>query len=356
MTQERKLRHWMMGAGFALGFPILGASAQTPSAVVGGETIASPELVAAACKEGAVVFYTAQADADERAITRKFGERFPCVKISIISAVTGRLFERIQTEATAGSPQADVALLTDEALAEQLIEKKLVRQWTPPSDDKYGETAKRKGWWYAASSTYLYPVYNSDLVSDAEAPKSWKDLLDPKWKGQIGTVSVTLGGTGWMQYYFLDKVMGEDYLRKFVAQEPKVFTSYAPLGLGVARGEYKIGLVGLVVDYPLRVTQGAPIKPIYPVEGIPVANYPLVVINNSPHPKTAELFANWYLSKEGQSQLVSVRGTYSLRNDVEAAEGNPPAGKLRPWNPGNDEIVREYQKLIDTATRVFGTR
>lgn len=356
MRHKSTLRRWIAGVGIAVGLPMAGALAQTPSPVIDGETIASADLVAAACKEGQVVFYTAQADADERTITRKFEEQFPCIKVSIISAVTGRLFERIQTEALAGTPQADVALITDEALAQQLIEKKLIRQWLPPSDDKYDDTAKKKSWWYAGSSTYLYPVYNSDLVSEADAPKSWKDLLDPKWKGQIGTVTVTLGGTGWMQYYFLKKVMGEDYLSKFAAQEPKMFTSYAPLGLGVARGEYKIGLVGLVVDYPLRVTQGAPIKPIYPTEGIPVANYPLVVLAGSPHSKAAELLANWYLSKQGQGQLVKVRGTYSLRADVAAAPGNPPAGKLKPWNPGNDEIVREYRNLIDTTTRVLGNR
>lgn len=330
------------------------ALAQAPSNVVEGETIASPDLVKAACNEGGVVLYTAQADADERAVIRNFEKDFSCIKVSIISAVTGRLFERIQTEATAGKGQGDVALITDEALAGELIQKKLARSWTPPSDNKYPANMKVPGWWYAGSSTLLYPTYNSDLVTDAEAPKSWKDLLDPKWRGQIGTVTVTLGGTGWMQYYFMKKVLGDEFLKAFAAQQPKVFTSYAPLGLGLARGEYKIGLLGLVVDYPLRVTQGAPVKPIYPTEGIPVANYPLMLLAGPPHPAAAELLANWYLSKRGQASLVAVRGVYSARSDVAPAKGNPPASELKLWNPGNAEIVANYRSLISDVMPLIG--
>ena len=148
------------------------AAAQTPSPVVDGETIATPELVKAACAEGQVVYYTAQSDADERAITKVFQQHFPCISVSIVSAVTGRLFERLQTEIAAGKVLGDVVILTDEALVQKLIDQKRVRAWTAPEDAAYPATAKLPGWWYAASGSLMIPIYNTDSVAKADAPKT----------------------------------------------------------------------------------------------------------------------------------------------------------------------------------------
>lgn len=334
----------------------LQAEAQTPQGTIDGEVIASTELVKAACSEKKVVLYTAQGDADERGIMADFKKDFPCIDVSVVSLVTGRQYERIQTEALAGQVQADVSLVTDEAIAQEMIKKKLVRSWMPPAADKYPSNAKVEGWWYAASGARLYPVYNSDLVSDSEAPKSWKEILDPKWKQQIGVASISAGGTPWMMYYFLDKVVSDTYIRDLAAQQPKIFTSYQPLGLGVARGEYKIALLANVVDFPLRVRQGAPLKPIYPTEGVPFVNYPIMLLEKSPNQKAGELLANWYLSKRGQTSLGRVRGGSSPRTDVPAPEGAPSGEKLKLWNPGNQEIVENYAAFVQKVMPVMSGR
>jgi iron(III) transport system substrate-binding protein len=327
-----------------------------PLPVVDGETIGTLELVKAACTEGQVTFYTAQSDADERTILKPFEKQFPCVKVSVISAVTGRLYERIQTEAQAGKVQADLAILTDEALVQKLIDGKLVRPWMSPLDAKYPPNAKDSGWWYAASGSLMYPIYNTDLVKAADAPKSWKDLLDPKWQGKLATSPVTIGGTAWMQYAFLREKFGSDYLVKLAAQQPALFTAYNPVVLAVARGESLVGITSALNEYPLRVGEGAPTAPVYPPEGLPFTNYPMVLLANAPHPGAGELFANWYLSRVGQAGLVTVRGAYSVRDDVPPAKGNPPLADARPWNPGHERIVKEHAALVTEATQVFGRR
>ncbi len=330
------------------------AAAQAP--VVGGETIGTPELVQAACAEGQVTYYTAQSDGDEREIVKPFEKQFSCIKVSVISAVTGRLYERIQTEAQAGKPQADLALITDEALAQTLIDGKMVRPWTPPEATQYPANTKVGGWWYSASGSFMYPIYNTEIVSAAEVPKTWKDLLDPKWKGKIATSPITIGGTAWMQYGFFKASFGDTYLKQFAANEPKLFPSYSAAVLSVARGETSIAIVSALNDYPVRMQQGAPIKPLYFAEGIPFTNYPMLLLASAPHPYAAELFANWYLSKTAQAELVRVRGAYSVRADVGPAKGNPPLSSLHPWNPGHDAILRDHDALIADVTAVFGNR
>ncbi len=329
------------------------ARAQSP--VVGGETIATPELVKAACDEGAVTYYTAQSDDDERAIAQSFQKAFPCVSVSVISAVTGRLYERIQTEFQAGKVVGDIALLTDEALVGKLIELRQLRPWIPPEAGLYPPNAKQDGWWYAASGSVMLPVYNTEAVGKQDAPKSWQELLDPKWKGKLTTAPITIGGTAWVTFDFLQTRFGRDYLVKFAAQQPKLLPAYNQVVLAVARGEQLIGVASTLNEYPLRVAQGAPIAPIYPTEGCPYTNYPMILLANSPHPHAAELFANWYLSKAGQAALVKQRGAYSVRTDVASAEGNPPLEQLHIWNPGRVSL-QQHDELVAEVSQILGSR
>ncbi|MEJ1976162.1 MAG: extracellular solute-binding protein [Acetobacteraceae bacterium] len=194
------------------------AWAQTPSPVVDGETIGTPALVAAACAEGKVTYYTAQRDADERQIVQKFQAAFPCITVSVISAVTGRLYERLLTEGQAGKTQADLAILTDEALTQHMIETKMLRPWTPPQASLFAANAKQDGWWYGASGALMYFIYNTQSVEEADAPKHWADLLDPKWKGKISMASVTTGGTSWVQFDYMKEKLPPTYLPALAAQ------------------------------------------------------------------------------------------------------------------------------------------
>ena len=338
---------------FLLATPALAA---TPSPVVGGETIATPELVAAACAEGAVTYYTAQRDADEREIVKEFAQAFPCITVSVISAVTGRLYERLLTENQAGKTQADLTIITDEALTQRMIDSRMLRPWTPPQAGLFAADAKQDGWWYGASGALMYIVTNTETVPPADAPKSWADLLAPRWKANMSMATVTTGGTSWVQFDFMKTQMPAAYLPALAAQEPKVFSAYAAVTQSVARGETAVGITDSLDDYPLRVGQGAPIKPVYPAEGVPFVNYPMMLLAAAPHPHAAELFGNWYLSKAAQTELVRLRGVYSFRADVAPAPGNPPLTGLKLWNPGHDAVLRDHDTLVNDVVAIFGRR
>ena len=332
------------------------ANAQMPSPTIAGETIATAAQVAAACAEGRVTYYTAQRDVDERQIVQKFQQAFPCIQVSVISAVTGRLYERLMTESQAGKPQADLTIITDEALTQRLVDAKMVRPWTPPQAAMFAPNAKQDGWWYGASGALMYFIVNNAAVPEAGAPTSWADLADPRWKGNISMAPVTTGGTSWVQFDFMKLNLPAPYLPALAAQQPKVFSAYAAVGQSVARGETTIGIIDSLDDYPLRVGQGAPIRPIYPTEGVPFVNYPMMLLTNAPHPAAAELFGNWYLSKVAQTELVRLRGVYSFRADVDPAPGNPPLAGLKLWNPGHDAVIRDHDALVNDIIQTFGRR
>lgn len=346
----------LLWAGFAAVALLQGGTAaRAQSPVVDGEVIGTTDLVKAACAEGALTYYTAQSDDDERAIAQPFAKRFPCIRVSVISAVTGRLYERMQTEAQAGKVVGDVAMLTDESLARELAEKKLIRPWNAPLAAAYPASSRQDGWFYAASGTFMMMTYNTDLVEKNDAPKAWQDLVNPKWKGKLVGAPITIGGSAWYLYAYLREAYGHDFLVKLAAQQPAMMPSYNPVATGVARGEYLVGLTASLNEYAIRIGQGAPLQPVYPADGVPFVSYPMMLLANAPHPAAGELFANWYMSREGQAALVKQRGAYSLRTDVPAAKENPPLSSIHVWTPGLVTAERR-NAMIEEWGQVFGAR
>lgn len=355
MSSQTLLRTILAGIGSLAILASPGAihAQSLPEPKIGNEVIGTPELVKAACTEGAVSYYTGQDGNDERQILRDFEKQFPCIKVSVISVGTSQLYERVRTEAQAGRVNGDVMLLSDIALAGKLIDEGMLRRWTAPSDAAYPASGKSDGWWYAASSTLVYPIYNTELVTGEQVPRSWKDLLKPEWKGKFGVGPVNVGGPQWVQYAFMLEVLGEDYLKALVAQQPQIYTTLNPVVLGTARGELLGGIVAHLNDYPVRVRQGAPTAAVYPPEGIPVSYYPMMLLKGAAHPAAGELLANYYLSKVGQGRLVEIRGAYSARADVAPAKGNKPIAELKLWNPGYEKIKQTHAAVIDKTLSLF---
>lgn len=328
-------------------------AAQMPSNTVNGEVVGSPDLVQKACAEGQVVFYTQHSESQANQIAAIFQKSFPCIKVLVVSAVGGRITERVLNEVQTGKSQGDVLMSNDMNTINILEQKKWLRSWTPPSADKYPDGAKQQGVWYAGASAIIYPVYNTDLVKPEDAPKTWKDLLDPKWKGKIAAPDVALGGTSWMQYFFFRKKYGDDFIRLFAAQKPTLFLSDQTMTLAVARGEFPIGLLGSP-SYSFRVDQGAPLKNVYPADGVIAVPDAVMLPEHSPHPNAAELFGNWYLSKEGQTAEITIRGIWSFRKDLPmAAKQNPPATALNFWHSNIGDVLANYKSLINVVQADF---
>lgn len=328
------------------------AQAQQPPNVIDGELIATPEVVKAACAEGQVTYYTSQSEADERDIIKPFEKAFPCVRVSVISIVTGRLYERVRTEAQAGVTQADALTNSSEILTEKMVEAKLGRDWVPPSADNYPDGSKHQGYWYASVTTVMAPFYNTQIVQGADVPTSWRVLVDPKWSGRIGASPITIGGTGWLFYAFIKEKFGLDFVRAFAAQRPRMFTAFDPTVLAVARGELAVGVVSNVNLYNKEAV-GAPIRTVFPEEGVPFVNLPMMLVAGSPHPNAALLFGNWYLSRQGQASVVRVRGAYSARRDVAPAPGNPPLDKLNIWRVPLKTMMEQNDAFVAEITNIF---
>jgi iron(III) transport system substrate-binding protein len=327
----------------------LAAVVATPAAA---QNFGSSELIAAAKKEGRLVFYTANFAEVEQEVIKAFNKRFPEIKVEMVRAPGGQLITRIKTEAAAGKLAADVVNHSDRGL--MLDIENLFMDYAPPNAADYlPDVLVSPKFWPQATLGWAI-AYNSAIVKDP--PKSWMDLTKPEYKGkQIGQTIAPSGGTTWTRVMFERQVLGEDYWKRQAATEVVLFPSGAPAADALVRGEVSIvpSLYNIVFQ---KQRDGAPVEIIFAPEGMPINPYAAGVPTTAKSPNAAKLFLNWCLSSEGQAFMIKEQGNLtSLKVPPLLAKGYDP-NKVKSWVPN----FKQYQELrsawIEDWNRAYNYR
>ena len=282
--------------------------------VINGENLGNAKMLADARAEGSIVLYTSAGEDYERQFADRFKEHTG-IEVKMVRLVVNRLSERVLSEHGAGKLAADVIRMSDAPTIKVLQDAGVFQSYRVPFDARLDGNAKVSdaGYFYRYSSSVYTVGYNSQLVKGPDVPKSWKDLLNPKWKGRIGIVSVDAGGSSAALARFQLSKFGEDYLKAYAAQNPRIYTSAAGLLTSMARGEI---LVGHVIPARVSVAKetGAPVTFVIPEEGMSGWDFYIGATKSSK--KTAgKLFITWVMSRYGQ-QLLAELGDYPARTDV----------------------------------------
>src|SRR6476469_3058926 len=160
---------------------------------------------------------------------------------------------------------------------------------------------------FASFRVSLSPIaYNTDLVKREEAPKSFADLLDPKWAGKIVKAHPSYSGTALTATFKIARDIGWDYLEKLAKQRVMQVQSSTEPPKKLALGERAIMADGNEYVLLVMKKEGNPVEPIYPKEGSPLIISPSAIMKNAPHPNAAKLFQNYLFSLEGQQALIDV--------------------------------------------------
>ena len=279
--------------------------------------------------ENSVVVYSA-ADADMvNSVVAAFEKKYPGVKASTVVAGTGEIIKRMEAEKD--RPLGDLGWsFGPEAIGDKkgLFEPYLSRE---AGNFFPGQVPADRAWSPFTTMPYVI-MYNKKLVSEAEKPKAWKDVLDPKWKGKVAYADATKSGSSytllvtWLTIYGKNEAgwkFVEDLLRQCKVL-PKSSMTYQ----GVANGEYPIGLTFEQAAFEY-LKGGAPIGLIYPSEGTAITLDGSALIKNGPHPNAAKLFLDWTVSKEMQDLMVERFGRRSVRKDVGSPAGLPPLDQIK---------------------------
>lgn len=184
---------------------------------------------------------------------------------------------------------------------------------------------------------------NKNLVSPGEI-RSYKDLLEPKWKGKLVMDDPRRAGPGQgtFSFFYMHPGLGADFIRSLARQQPALLHDFQQEIDAVGLGRFPV-LVGGADDVAEeRIRQGVPILIVDPrkiLEGtyLSPANGAVALFNRYPHPNAAKLYLNWLLSKEGQTAFAVSGGYVSARLDV-------PTDYVSPWRAPTPGAVKTYDE------------
>ncbi|MGE5819965.1 MAG: ABC transporter substrate-binding protein, partial [Deltaproteobacteria bacterium] len=207
----------------------------------------------------------------------------------------------------------------------------------------------------------LIPVYiniygvliHTALVKRDEEPKSWTDLLDPRWKGKILVDDPRGAGGGNFWFVVLYRTLGRSYLEALAKQGLQFRPQYLENEKALARGEYPIYLPAMAGA--LARLKGAPVKWIAPSDGVTYALISQAVVKNAPHSNSARLWANFQIGPEAQRGLAE-GGNTPLRSDVSAPFPELSLKGKKLLGTPTDEELKEGPKFTRLAEEIFFPR
>jgi iron(III) transport system substrate-binding protein len=275
-------------------------------------------LLEGAKKEGQVTFYTSNTWV-AGPVSQEFEKKYPFVKANVWRSDSKALMKRLTEEVTASRFLADVVETSPEYIA-ILTREKMLQEYLSPELKAYDDEAKIRGkkgvYAWTNREIYISLGFNSKLIPPAEAPKTVKEYLDPKWKGKM-SIAGTTTGVQWIGA--LMESMGREFLEKLSAQEINVQNiSGAALSGLVASGEVPLSPTIFNSNIFTHKRDGAPVdwRPVDPViAGVGTSG----MVVNSPHPYAALLFLDYLHSKFGQ-EVAMKGGLSSARKDIGSLE------------------------------------
>lgn len=280
--------------------------------------------------------------------TKAFEEKYD-VKTSFIRNGSGSTFAKIEAEKN--NPQADVWYGGTLDPQSQAGEMGLLEAYRSPNVDqiveRFQDPAKVKG--NLTSAIYMgilgFGVNTERLAKlGIEMPKCWKDLTDPRLKGEVQISDPQSAGTAYTAIATFVQLWGEDEAFKFFKDLHPNISQYTKSGVtpsqNTARGETTIG-VGFLHDYALQKQNGAPVEMVVPCEGTGYELGGVSIIKGARNIDNAKLFVDWALSKEGQ-ELSWKKGEAFQTLTNTTAEQSPQAFKP------------EELKLIDYNFEKYG--
>ena len=255
--------------------------------------------------------YTSVDEGSIKAIEEEFERNYPNIDLEPFRMGTSKIIAKINTEIKAGKVNADLLWTSDPAYFESLKRDGLILPYIAPVDSAVLQTfVDPEGYYVGARVLSIGLMYNTNLVSEEEAPKDWEDLLDPKWKDQIVQANPLYSGAATATAAGLSQKYGWQYYEKLRQNGAVLIKGNPGATRKVAGGEYKVG-IGL--DYTVRqmAQVGSPIKFVYPNSGSIAWGSPIAILKTTKHAKESKIFVDFILSLDGQKflaqeQIVSV--------------------------------------------------
>jgi iron(III) transport system substrate-binding protein len=302
----------VLGAAATLLMPRLSAAAPTAEAVD----------IAAAKKEGKVVLYTSAPISAAQQVANAFQQKYG-VAVELFRTGGVQVLRRFLMEQQSGHAGADVLVSSDLSAIQDLAAKGSFVSFHPVGIDQIPEPLRDPQGFYVPQRVSVISIYGrTDLVAPADMPKTWDDLLDPRFKGKLVMTNPSFTSLQLVVVAMMSKMRGWSYYEKLNKNDITVVQGNEQALNMVKTGERPIA-AGADSQYATNARfQGHKIVNVFPSDGTFVIPSTTSVVKGSANPNAAKLLAEFSLSHEAQA-LWPKSGIYAARSDVAPPAGNP---------------------------------
>lgn len=300
--------------------------------------------VAAAQKEGRVLFYTALLQSTLDRISGGFRKAHP--GITIEAQRGGLMGPKLDQEEATGADGADVFVSADVPwFVRRTKDGKLARLGNPSAAAWPGRFLGPGNVYAIIGMEPFVIAYNKKLVTNA--PRGYADLLRPEYRGRLGTTeSFATPLVAW--YDWLEKTEGGDFLQRLKAQNPRLYTGAPPLAQAVASGEIAATLYGVPSSIKPLIDNGAPVEFVVPNPSLGT-RYAIAALGWSKRPAAAQVFVEYLMSREGQA-LWHGRG--ETASPLQGIPGSLDISGITPWD--SDAYTPETAKQgMERFNKIF---
>ena len=310
----------------------------------------TPALIEAAKKEGKLSWYTSVDLPVAEKIAKAFEAAYPGLAMKVERSGAERIFQRIGQEAQSKIYNCDVVNSSDAAHLIVWKRDAMLASYLPEEVAKYfpKEHWDRDGM-YASWRITLSPIaYNTSLVKADDAPKGFKDLLDPRWTGKLVKAHPGYSGTIMTATQQLSRDLGWDFFEKLAKQKVMQVQSAADPPKKVSAGERAVMADGTEYMVNLLKSRGEPIEEVYAVEGTPLVTGPSAVMARAPNPNAARLFYAWSMTAAAQQLNVEVG---ALRSVHPLVKDRPERRKLADIKTLREDAAAVADQAEDIKAR-----
>ena len=315
----------------------------------------TPALVEAARKEGKVVHYTSVDLPLAEKVAKAFEAKYPGIAVRTERTGAERVFTRIAQERSSNIHACDVVQSSDAAHFVVWKREGILAPYVPEEvAQHYPAAHKDPDGLFASYRVYLCVMArNTDLVKAEDAPKGYRDLLDPKWAGKIVKAHPGYSGTILTATYQTARDVGWGYFEKLAQQKIMQVQSATDPPKKLALGERAIMADGgEYVALGLK-EKGDPIEIVYPAEGTPLIVGPNAVFKNAPNPNAAKLLQAYMFSAEGQQVLIDTAGMHSVHPGTKEKTGRKSLSQIKLMKDDAAAVERDTEAIKKRYSEIF---
>ncbi len=315
----------------------------------------TPALIAAAKKEGKIVWYTSVDLLVAEKMAKAFQAKYPEITPQVERSGAERVFQRIGQELTSNIHTVDVVNSSDAAHFIVWKRDGLLAPYVPEDVAKHYPTEhKDADGMFATWRAWLSIIaYNTSLVKADDAPKSFADLLDPKWNGKMVKAHPSYSGTILTATYQIANTLGWDYLEKLSKQNVLQVQSSTEPPKKLALGERAVMADGNEYNIFLLRESGRPVEAVYATEGNPIIAGPNGIFKAAPNPNAARLFQSWMFTPEAQQIMIEAGGLRSLHPLVKEKPGRKPLKDIKVMKDNAAAVEHDSAEIKARYTKYF---